>query len=285
MTQLVQEPPAVVSVAELKRAWLAVRAGQFRCTARLVPRTGPPAGPVDAGWEPAAGDRVLPVLGCTGGCGASTLALALATAATTAARVVECCSPTDSGLIAASTAELGVFEPGWARGTRGEVLIERVSAPLARVEEVPRPGAPDRPVRLTVLDVGWEIGQVLGTGTWLAGQVRDAGRVLLATTATVPGLRRLETTLGLLAPRTVCAAVLGPRRRRWPRPVRHGIGPLTRSLDRAGRLVDLPESRRLAVNGVDTAPLPPALLDATARVLDLLGLCEPAETTGKEARR
>jgi hypothetical protein len=240
---------------------------------------------VDAGWEPAAGERVLPVLGCTGGCGASTLALALATAARPPARVVECCSLTDSGLVAASTAELGVFEPGWARGTRGEVLIDRVSTPLARVEEVPRPCASDRVVRLTVLDVGWEVGPVLGTGSWLAGQVRDAGRGVLVTTATVPGLRRLETTLGLLTARTVCVAVLGPRRRRWPRPVRHGMGPLTRSLDTAGRLVDLPESRGLAVNGVDTAPLPPALLDTAARLLDLLGLRELAERTGKEARR
>jgi hypothetical protein len=213
------------------------------------------------------------------------LALALATAATPPARVVECCSLTDSGLVAASTAELGVRDPGRARGTRGEVLIERVSTPLARVEEVPRPSTPDRPVHLTVLDVGWEIGQVLSTRTWLAAHVRDADRVVLVTTATVPGLRRLETTLGLLTARTVSAAVLGPRRGRWPRPVRHGVGPLTRSLDTAGGLVDLPESRAVAVNGVDSGALPSALLDAAARLLSLLGLLEPEQTTGKETER
>jgi hypothetical protein len=268
----------------LKRAWLAVRAGQFRCAARPGPRTGSTSR-VAAGWEPAAGERVVPVLGCTGRCGASTLALALATAATPPARVLECCSLTDSGLVAASTAELGVREPGWARGTRGEVLIDRASTPLARVEEVPRPSAPDQPVRLTVLDVGWEVGQVLDTHTWLAAQIREADRVVLVTTATVPGLRRLETTLGRLTGGTMCAAVLGPRRGRWPRSVRRSLGPLTRSLDTADRLLELPESRALAVNGVDSAPLPRALLDAAATLLGLLEPLEPEETTGRETRR
>ena len=47
--------------------------------------------------------------------------LALAAAASAAARVVECSSVTASGLAAVSTAELGLHESGWTRGTRDGV--------------------------------------------------------------------------------------------------------------------------------------------------------------------
>ena len=59
-----------------------------------------------------------------------------------------------------------------------------------------------------------------------------ADRVVLVTTATVPGLRRLEGVLHELDPRPdgVAVAVQGPRRRRWPREVASCIGPRTRFL-------------------------------------------------------
>ena len=279
MTQTLGARRAAVSVDELKRAWSAVQAGRFRTgngvTRELREPAPPPAGNE---WEPGPGERVLPVIGCVGSCGASTMSLALAGAAAFPARVVECSSVTASGLVAASTAELGLHESGWTRGTRDGVLLERASNVLVSIQEVPTPSVPDRIIALTVLDVGWEIGQVLTTPAWLGEQVRSADLVILVTTATVPGLRRLEGALELLAGTSTCAAVIGPKRKKWPRPVGYSAGPLTRALEAAGRLVDVPQDRALAIAGLDATPLPTPLLDAAATLLRLL---PPADTTMK----
>ena len=131
MTQTLGGRRAAVSVDELKRAWSALQAGRFRTRAGAIREPGQPA-PPPAGnrWEPGLGERVLPVIGCVGSCGASTIALALAGSAAFPARVVECSSVTASGLVAASTAELGLHESGWTRGTRDGVLLERASKVL-----------------------------------------------------------------------------------------------------------------------------------------------------------
>jgi hypothetical protein len=279
VTQTLGGRRAAVSVDELKRAWSAVQAGRFRTGNRVTREPRQPA-PPPAGnpWEPGMGERVLPVIGCVGSCGASTIALALAGSAAFPARVVECSSVTASGLVAASTAELGLHESGWTRGTRDGVLLERASNVLVSVEEVPTPSVPDRITGLTVLDVGWEIGQVLTTPSWLGEQVRSADLVILVTTATVPGLRRIEGALELLAGTSTCAAVIGPKRKKWPRPVGYSAGPLTRALEAAGRLVDVPQDRSLAIAGLDATPLPTPLLDVAATLLRLL---PPADTTKK----
>jgi hypothetical protein len=279
MTQTLGGRRAAVSVDELKRAWSAVQAGRFRTgngvTRELREPSLPPAG---NRWEPAPGERVLPVIGCAGSCGASTISLALVGAAPFPARVVECSSVTASGLAAASTAELGRHESGWTRGTRDGLLLERASNVLVSVEEVPMPSVPDRIIGLTVLDVGWEIGQILTTPAWLGEQVRGAGLIILVTTATVPGLRRLEGALELLAGTGTCAAVIGPKRKKWPRPVGYSAGPRTRALEAAGRLVDVPRDRALAIAGLDATPLPTPLLTAAAALLRLL---PTADTTMK----
>jgi hypothetical protein len=271
VTQTVGGRRAAVSVDELKRAWNAVQAGRFRTgngvTGELREPSPPPAG---NRWEPALGERVLPVIGCAGSCGASTISLALAGAAAFPARVVECSSLTASGLAAASTAELGLHGSGWTRGTRDGVLLERASNVLVSIEDVPTPSVPDRIIGLTVLDVGWEIGQVLTTPAWLGEQVRSADLVVLVTTATVPGLRRLEGALELLAGTSTCAAVIGPKRKKWPRPVGYSAGPLTRALEAAVRLVDVPQDQALAIAGIDATPLPTPLMTATAALLRLL---------------
>ena len=279
MTQTLGARRAAVSVDELKRAWIAVQAGRFRtgtgATRDLHQPASPPAGKA---WEPGPAERVLPVIGCAGSCGATTISLALAGAAAMPARVVECSSVTASGLAAASTAELGLHESGWTRGTRDGILLERASNVLVSVQEVPTPSVPDRNIALTVLDVGWEIGQVLATPGWLGGQVRGADLVVLATTATVPGLRHLESALDLLAGTSTCAAVIGPKPKKWPRPVGYSAGPRTRALEAAGRLVDVPADRALAITGLDATPLPASLLHAAATLLRLL---PPADTTMK----
>ena len=119
-----------VGVDELLRAHRSLMAGDFR---RHPPRTRS-----HAGWDPA--EPVLPVVGAAGGTGASTLALALATAA--GGRVVECAGVTASGLVAAPTAELGRHDSGWLQGTRGTVLIERPALGPDHLRDVPVPTSP-----------------------------------------------------------------------------------------------------------------------------------------------
>jgi hypothetical protein len=280
VTQTIGVRRAAVSVNELKAAWNAVQAGWFRTGTGSTRDLREPASPSTGNqWEPGQGEQVLPVIGCAGSCGASTISLALAGVAAMPARVVECSSVTASGLAAASTAELGLHESGWTRGTRDGVLLERASNVLVSIQEVLMPSVPDRNIALTVLDIGWEIGQVLTTPGWLGEQVRSADLVVLVTTATVPGLRRLESALDLLAGTSTCAAVIGPKPKKWPRPVGYSAGPRTRAHAAAGRLVDVPEDRALAITGLDPTPLPASLLQAAATLLRLL---PDAGTTTKE---
>ncbi|MFC3689259.1 hypothetical protein [Aquipuribacter hungaricus] len=309
-----------VSVPELRRAWAAVQAGAYRAgtdapwagdpvtiwsdTRAQDDPTGQTANGWPGTWEKAVGERVLPVLGCTGACGASTVAVAVATAALggatgtpsgTAVRVVECSPPAASGVAAASASELGRDPSGWLRGQRGDLLLERIADDVDAADGVPLPSPfptagltagpatsrsdlaltavpsvmPPGGGGLTVLDVGWDLQHVLARPSWLRDEVTTQEDLLLVTTATVPGLRRLEVQLDLLADlgRTVHAAVIGPRRRRWPRAVAHGLGPHTRALDEAGRLGEVPHDRGLAVLGLSPAPFPTALLRAAARLL------------------
>ena len=100
---------------------------------------------------------------------------------------------------------------------------------------------------------------------------RDPAPMVLATTATIPGMRRLETALSLLGSRRCVVAVLGPPRRRWPAAVAAALGPAGRELDRAGRLVTVPVDRRLAVRGIDSTPLPGPVLGAARTVLGHVG--------------
>ena len=127
-----------VAVDELKRAYLAVQAGTFRRHRHGTPPT--------AAWTPAS--PVLAVVGASSGSGASTVALALATAAGTT-RLLECASTAAAGLTAAATAELGRDGAGWILGTRGPVRIERVADTLHGPHEVPHPtpGERVRPAR------------------------------------------------------------------------------------------------------------------------------------------
>ena len=108
-------------------------------------------------------------------------------------------------------------------------------------------------------------------------QVTTAGAVVVVTSATIPGLRHLETTLSLLGRIPAVAAVVGPPRKRWPRSVQHGGGSLSRALDRGGRLVVVPHDTALAVAGVDSTPLPPLLIDAARAVLKIT---DPAKKEG-----
>ena len=258
---------SAVSVQELKRAWQAVQAGDFRSHRGTPPPTAQRSTtPAEHSWEP--DEAVLPVIGCAGSVGATTLALSLATAATAgAARVVECCTVTASGLAPASTAELGQHPTGWLQGTRGGVLLERTSDVYISPDEVPHPTVATPPVGLTVLDVAWELGQLLASPSWLSDQLLQAEHVVAVTTATIPGLRRLEGALALLEGTPVIGAVLGPPRRKWPRGLQHSLGALSRQLDQRGAMHLIPLDRTLAVRGLDSEPLPGPLLTAADNLL------------------
>lgn len=259
----------VVCVDELKLAWRAVREGQFRTGVpkRPQPRTGHVADfDRDQAWEPGPGEQVMVVLGCEGSCGASTLAVALATATQTPARVVEGCSAETSGLAEACTAELGVVGR-WRRGTREQVVIERVAGALTHPGQTPLPAQPDRRIPLTVVDPGWPAATVLSTQGWTSQLALSGASVVLVTRATVPGLRRLETVLHRVPGESVQAAVLGPRVKRWPRSVTHSLGPKVRSLVQAGRVAAVPVDRHLATTGLNPERAIPSGVLGAAQVL------------------
>jgi hypothetical protein len=267
-----QTPSRPVGVDELKRAWHAVNAGEFR--------TGHGAGKGPRGrgtaaednWSPADGEHTIAVIGSAGSVGASTVALATGLAGAAPVRVIECCSVTASGLGAASTAELGLHATDWRQGKRDHVLLERASEVLAGVDEVPLPTEAQHETQLTILDIGWEAGQLLATDCWLAEAVRVADQIVLVTTATVPGMRRAGVAMDLLAgywqPEQIALAVRGPRRKKWPRGLKHAGGPAVRRALDADRCVEIHEDRELAVNGLDSRPVPAHLISAARQLLE-----------------
>lgn len=258
-----------VALEELRRAWHAVQDGAFRPRPALHPSD------VLRGWDPV--ELVLPVVGIIPQAGATTIALALATVG--GGRVVECCTATASGLGAAATAEMGVTPAGWAIGRRDTVHIARASTILRRVEDVPIPDAAPAGTGSSVLDVGWDLGQVLTGENWLTAALTTASRVLVVTTVTVPGLRRVQVAAELLGPDRVVVAARGPQLRRWPREARGAAGSHVRALDEAGRWVAVPYERGLAVRGLDPTPLPRPLL---AVAQDLWRRCDADGHRSKE---
>lgn len=201
---------------------------------------------------------MVAVVGCAGGVGASTVALALATASGAPARVVECGPPLASGFSAAANAELGTEGP-WRRGSRGDVLLER---PIAGDATLPVPT--ESSVEWTVVDTNWTT--MSGSGAaWLGSVVRTLDDVVLVTRSTVPGIRRLESCAELLG-RDALGVVVGPTVKRWPRPVKVAAAGIPARV----RLTDFPLDSRLQVTGLTPDPLPAPLLKAAQNVLALL---------------
>ncbi|MFK5634222.1 hypothetical protein [Ornithinimicrobium sp. LYQ103] len=263
---------SVVSVAELRAAWHAAADGQFGpAAARAHPGTAPGAG-VRAGQEAAVWSPptlVLPVIGCHGSAGCTSVAVAVATALAGPVRVVETAPAVATGLSGFATAELGPTGTGWVRGRRDHLVLDRRQDGYGPPGPVPVPDAGQEGSSVpVVLDLG--CGARSG---WLATAVAAAGYLVLVTTATVPGMRRLEGVLHELDPdrHALVLAVRGPVLRRWPRPVTHTAGPRTRALLQEA-LVQVPHDPGLAVRGLDTEPLPGPLLGAAARIVTATGL-------------
>jgi hypothetical protein len=265
------QPP--VALDEIKRAWHALRAGEFALDASACQMGSRRRGRSRTEWEQAPGETTLAVVGCAGSVGASTIALAAALAAPTPVRVVECCSVTASGLAAASNAELGLHPTGWRRGKRDHVLLERPSEVMAGPGEVPVPTVGPHDGQLTILDVGWEVGQLLATKCWLTAATLTADRLVLVTSATVPGMRRLEGALDLLTAHGRAAdiwiAVRGARRRKWQRVVERSAGPGVRRALAGDHSVEIPDDSDLAILGLDSREIPAPLISAAGQLLDL----------------
>jgi len=153
------------------------------------------ARPAVARWMPSTDERVVLVCGCGGASGVTTVALALATVAGRA-RVVETCGGTASGLGYAATAELGVADRGWLRGTRDTVVVERRSDSSGSPDGLPAPAASGLP--LTIVDSSWDVVALLASSGWLGELSRTTPCIVLVTRATIPGLRRLSTAVELV---------------------------------------------------------------------------------------
>ncbi len=247
----------VPSVAELRAAVRALHAGQFRTTTSTD----------DAGshWSPAPGERAVVVLGVSGGVGATTVAVALATA-TAPARVVECGPVTRSGLVRASFNELGAAGEHWLRGRRGPVMLQRRAD---NDPQLPPPPPPETPDAWTVVDAGGDLDQARRTG-WLA-TLLDQAPIVVVARATLPSLGHLDAILARLDPQRVAAvAVVGPPPRRWPKALRYALGEHTRAVVDDGRLVGVPLDAALAVAGLADADLPGPLLAAAATLAALV---------------
>jgi hypothetical protein len=249
---------APVTVTELQAALRAAWAGEFAAgsmywsTPVFPPQTGPC-------W--AFSGHVVMVVGCHGGAGASTVALAMALAALESGRSVrllDCASAERSGLLTAVDAELGV-DGGWRRGRRARLPIDRVADVLASAADVPAP--PDEPlgaVEVTVVDSGWGTTSVLSGGSWLA-RVAESAAVVLVARATIPGFRQLEQAMALCY-RDPLVVVHGPSRR--DRSVHATAGPLLLAAEAAGQVVSVPSSRHLAAAGITSARLPQGVQEA-----------------------
>jgi len=252
-----------VTVAELQAALRAVRAGEFRSHGRVATRTRPPH--LEAGGT--LSGLVVMVVGCHGGAGASTLALAVAEAARESgrsARLLDCASPERSGLTTAVDAELGVDGTGWRQGRRAGLPIDRVCDALASATDVPAPSTESLgQVEVTVVDTAWGVADILSGDCWLA-QVSSSAVVVLVARTTIPALQLLERSLGT-CPGDPVVALLGPSRR--DRSVYATAGPLLKATESAGRVVRVPSDRHLSVTGISCAPLPKALVEGGRQIV------------------
>ena len=207
----------------------------------------------------------IAVLAGHSGAGASTTALALAGALAEEAQVqlVEYADPARSGLVAASTLELGAEDACWRRGRRGRLEVFRLARRPAD-GLLPPPPETEHTLRLTVVDVGWSLTAVL-----LDSQVRSlaARPTLVATRVTVPAVRQTEQLLVALGGDAVVAAV-GPAR--WPRIVEASCGPRLAELRSRGRVVRIPVDRRLEATGLTGDPLPKKVAAAGQTLAALL---------------
>lgn len=184
----------------------------------------------------------------------------------------------ETGLAEGATAELGVDSQGWSNGTRGHVTLSRSTSVFVGPETVPTPSDLVS-LGVDVLDVGWSLPRLKAVGGWIGEQVRAAPVVVIAATASVPSLRRLEITLtSLPSATTTIVGVRSLGARRLPGHIRAAIGPRTQRRMTDGAWIDIRYERDLSERGLTGAPLPRPLLNAAHQIVRLAGV---GETTPK----
>lgn len=238
-----------VTIEELKRAWQAVEAGQFRADASLD---------LDSStWRPV--EPAIGVVGARGQVGATTTALAMATAMEGPARLIECAPAYASGLLMASAAELGVNAAGWRCASRGPVQLERAdpARTVGRRAEVVTPPA-DSAATASIVDLARDARQI--RSGWMA-EVLDEAPLVVVGVASIPGLQAVESLLAtMVRPDRLWCALRGAPRRKWPRASRQIPTPRLDAVDSAGRLLAVPFLRDLAEAGLTAEPLPGRLV-------------------------
>ncbi len=290
----------LLSVAELQRALRATRSEargrpvpvQVGSPAQLAGSTvaapPPPAGLLvdrSAGPrpDPARAGLWVAVVGVHGGAGTSTVAVALADAAAAAGRgvhLVGCGGPGRCGLLAVTSAELGVDAGGhWRSGRRGpRITVDRLTGVGEGV--VPWPASPvgEPGALLTVVDV--EPG-----GGRRPRSLESAGAVLVVCRASVPGVRHAEQLLDALTSpnRLVLLAAVGAGH--WPGVVASSAGPLLRQLRQDGRVVSVPVDRHLDSTGPTGTALPRQVVGAGRVLLRLLSPDLPQGAGGRRPGR
>lgn len=210
------------------------------------------------------------------GAGASTIALALADIADVAGirtRVLDAASPAWSGLLGATTTELGAAD-GWRRGRRGDgLLIDRVEEPVQAPGDVPYPRSIDH-VDLTVLDTGWSMRELgtAGADAWVA--TMPAPVEVLVTRPHGLALSQAEAALAdledLLAGDRVVVVVVGATR--W---IDREFAPAGRLLHAArdqGAVLFAPLLPVKALPGLGPDRLPRQLTSPAQRLLDRITL-------------
>jgi hypothetical protein len=259
----------LLSVVELQAA---VAIATSRRGRRHTPTTRPVAAaggrpglnaPVIVPWS--GRGRWIVVFAAHNGAGASTVALALADAASsdgTAARLIACATSEQSGLSEASIEVLGLDPTGrWFRGRRGMVTIDLATSAAASIRVFDDTAYP-----VTIVDAG----PVAVAGT---DPAPGATAVVVVCRATAPGVRRAEEVLGRVSGPALLA-VVGARK--WPAVVTASLGPIAAGLRAEGRLVPIPLDPHLAAAGLTADRLPRRVLAAARAVLELI----PASAAG-----
>ncbi|MCW2530156.1 MAG: uncharacterized protein JWM76_5016 [Pseudonocardiales bacterium] len=219
------------------------------------------------------GDDWVCVVAAHAGAGASTVALAIADAADRRGQVshlIDAAHPRRSGLIGATTAEMGLDPTGtWRRGRRGRVTIDRRAS-----EDKPAgwPTAIAIDGGLVVVDLG------LPTPENLDRLATSSCHVVVVCRPTVPGARLAEQLLTWMPMVSLTVVAVGVRR--WPHEVTATLGPRLRELRVRDAVVAFPVDRQLAVTGPTNGPLPKGVAGA-GRLL--LGAVDAARSAAASA--
>jgi hypothetical protein len=195
------------------------------------------------------------VVAAHAGAGASVVAVAMADALAARGEVgvtlLDLAPAQTSGLVAAAECEIESGYRGWRGGRRG---ASRILRPSSSVD----------PADLT-LPLGIR-GKTIADGDWsCVGS--SAERVVMVCRGTVPGVRRAEAALGGCGAEVV-VAVVGARR--WPKVVAASLGPRLSAVATDGRVVLIPANDQVEIYGVDVGATPLPVLNAAARLVELI---------------